>query len=1000
MTQPTLEDLEAAFRNTPFLRQLAMQLSGSRHQDAEDLLQEAWLTAQRNPPREGSSLGNWFARVLRSRATERRLSESRRNHREQVAARPEAIGANMGAEKLEIQSRLMGHLLALKPDHREVLYLRYFENLPAQVIAEKLNAPVKTISSRLLRAREELRQRLDRESGGDRQKWLTALIPLLPAPVAPSGVGLIPGASIGAPLIMKKWLLAVTALCLLLGGAAYLALQANSTGLGTDEANQALIAVSQGTKAPPADPLPEPIARTTVRQQILAEGSTREDLGSLLITLKSESGQLLPDVEMEIRAKLPGTSRQELLLLRTDQAGQAHFENLLPGEVFVATSTVWKVTKATIEAGVKTTLDYVRPPGETIEFTITDESGSPAPFAEIWGEPKWSQWSTLRKLGVTNAVGQLLLTHVGSSARFGARSKGHIASATVKVESLPAGTANRLKAELVLGAPGGTCHGQVRDVDGNPVAGATVVAGPRGGFNVELKNGKRGTAPNPACVRTDESGHFTLPSDLPLGTQSIWVTAPGWPAWSGSVDIVLGHSQPVDVRLTPGGILEGQLLDSEGQPVAAGRVRIAKEIRGGWYEHFVPPPTATTDSTGHFRIEGIPPGLQEVNASPTWKEPNRGKAKWSYKCLPDTVTQVDLVLNQGQIITGIVMDGDGKPLPDWRVGARSANPLVRSYPRNATTDTFGKFLLVNLGEGSHNLSFGPGGSYTHTMVKIHDVEAGTLDLIVTVDLAQAPSAWVEGTLGASTEDGSGIAPNARLLLWKSDSDSGLFVQFDNHSGRFRHGPLSPGRYQLQIAHDMKVQFSGEWFDLRPGESKNVGVLTPTAPGTIELTLGGLPANTDSRFRLSLDREGMATQDLVLEDGFYKTAALVPGRWLLTNRTEPWHIPSTWIEIRSGETTRLEIPVDLGQENSVSVKVENPDDPWKWMQVEVFDAQGQLVFAKPKFDRDSARDGKIRLFGLSAPAGSYTLKAKTDSGLSGEFPLQLAPMQPMVEFVLR
>ncbi len=1000
MTQPTLEDLEAAFRNTPFLRQLAMQLSGSRHQDADDLLQEAWLTAQRNPPREGASLGNWFARVLRSRATDRRLSESRRSRREAVAARPEVIDADTGTEKLEIQRELMTHLLALKPDHREVLYLRYFENLSAQDVAEKLNMPVKTIQSRLMRAIEKLRQRLDRESGGDRQKWLAALTPLLPVPTAPNGVSLIPGASIGAPLVMKKWLSTVCALCLLVASGTYFALQLNSTDSNTHEGDEALISASLGTEAPPADLLPEPIAQTTKRQPVPTEAATTDSVGSLLVTLKSESGQLLPDVEMEVRATLPGTSRQELLLLRTDQGGQARFENLLPGEVFVATSTFWNRTEGTIKAGKETTLDFVLPQGQTIEFTITDESGSPAPFAEIWGEPKWSQWSTLRKLGVTNAAGQLLLAHVGPSAQFGARSKGHMASPTVKVESLPAGTGNRLKAELVLGAPGGTCHGRVRDAFGKPVVGAKVLAGPRGGHNVEHESGLRGAAPSPACVHTNTSGHFVLPSDLPPGTHPIWAIAPGYAAWSGSVDIVSGQSQPVDIRLTPGGTLKGQLLDSKGQPVAGGKVAIGKETSWGSYDHFVPPPTATTNSTGHFRIKGIPPGLQEVNASPTWKESYRGKAKWTFECLSDTVTQVELILDQGRTITGTVMDLEGKPVANWRVRSAGSDGMRNASARSAITDELGRFLLANLDEDSHNLSFQPDGPYTLAAAKLSDVEAGTQNLIVTVDRARVPNAWIEGVVGTGTDNNSGIAPNAKLILMNSNSNWGLFLEFDRRSGHFRHGPISPGRYRLHITHDLKSQFWGEWFDLLPGESKDVGVLTPLALGSVELTLSDFPPNTGSELDLVLDREMMSTQEFEFEDGVYKAADLVPGRWLLRNWTEPWHVNSTWIEVRPGETTRLTVPVVMGQENGVSLTVANRDDPWQWMEIEVFNSQGTLVFAEPSYDRVRAKGGKIRLHGLSAPAGSYTLKAETDSGLSGEFPLDLAPMQPTLELVLR
>ena len=570
----------------------------------------------------------------------------------------------------------------------------------------------------------------------------------------------------------------------------------------------------------------------------------------------------------------------------------------------------------------------------------------------------------------------------------------------MEVESLPAGDANRLKAELVLGSPGGTCHGQVQDTDGNPIPGAKVVAGPRGGSGVELKSGIRGAAPHPACVQTDESGNFVLPNDLPLGTQPIWVTARGWPAWSGSVEIVSGHSQPINVQLSPGGTLEGRLLDTKGEPVAAAKVLVAKEIRGGWYEHFVPPPSATTSSTGHFRIEGIPSGLQEVNAAPHWKEPNRGKAQWEYECLPNTITHVELVLDLGLIITGTVVDQEGSPVPGWRVRAEGSNRMEGSYPRSAKTDASGRFLIPNLGEGSHKLSFRPGGNYTHAMATVPGVEAGTLDLIVTVDIAQAPSAWIESILGASTDAGGGISPNAKLLLKKSDSTSGLFVQFDSQSGQFRHGPLSPGRYQMQIAHDMTIKFSGEWFDLLPGETKNVGALTQMALGSVELTLSSLPPNAETQLRLSLDREGMATPDFVFEDGRFTATELVPGRWLLRNWNEPWHLAHTWVEIRSGKKTRLEVPMVVGQENRVSVTVESQGDPWKWIAVEVHDAMGKLVFVEPKTDRDKMDGGKINLHGLSAPAGSYTLHAKTDSGLSGEFPMNLDTTGPAIEFVLR
>jgi hypothetical protein len=69
----------------------------------------------------------------------------------------------------------------LEEPYQEAVLLRYYEGLSPKEIAARTSAPIATVRSRLQRALDQLRSRLDRESGGDRATWVTALAPFLGA---------------------------------------------------------------------------------------------------------------------------------------------------------------------------------------------------------------------------------------------------------------------------------------------------------------------------------------------------------------------------------------------------------------------------------------------------------------------------------------------------------------------------------------------------------------------------------------------------------------------------------------------------------------------------------------------------------------------------------------------------------------------------------------------------------------------------------------------------
>ncbi len=170
-----------------FVRRLASALTRCEA-DADDLAQGTWIEALTRPPGEWSSPRGWLSRVMRRRLAKRRRADQRRSAREHRVARKERVEADLDLSL--VLGELAGALQELDPDLRRVVIGRYFEGLELGELARREGVGLTTVKARLKRAHSELRSRLDRAGGGDRQRWMLALAPLtanpIPAPLDPS----------------------------------------------------------------------------------------------------------------------------------------------------------------------------------------------------------------------------------------------------------------------------------------------------------------------------------------------------------------------------------------------------------------------------------------------------------------------------------------------------------------------------------------------------------------------------------------------------------------------------------------------------------------------------------------------------------------------------------------------------------------------------------------------------------------------------------------------
>jgi RNA polymerase sigma-70 factor, ECF subfamily len=134
--------------------------------DAEDVVQEAFLRAVRFFPRFRDGDGKaWLLTIVRNTFYTTRQQQGRAG----LAVGLEEQGAEVeddapGPEDLLVQKAsravLMEALDALPVEFREAVVLRELEGLSYREMAEVLQVPMGTVMSRLARARQRLRERL------------------------------------------------------------------------------------------------------------------------------------------------------------------------------------------------------------------------------------------------------------------------------------------------------------------------------------------------------------------------------------------------------------------------------------------------------------------------------------------------------------------------------------------------------------------------------------------------------------------------------------------------------------------------------------------------------------------------------------------------------------------------------------------------------------------------------------------------------------------------
>lgn len=156
---------ELVGRWNPRIRGAIYRMVGS-HEEARDLSQEAFLKAYRALPgfKGEARFSSWLYQIAmnlcrdRLRRSRGRFAVDLETLDAEVARQPRARDSVVAGD---VRRRVAEAVAELSPEHREVLVLKEYEGLTFAEIAGTTGLPLSTVKTRLYRALDALRGRLE-----------------------------------------------------------------------------------------------------------------------------------------------------------------------------------------------------------------------------------------------------------------------------------------------------------------------------------------------------------------------------------------------------------------------------------------------------------------------------------------------------------------------------------------------------------------------------------------------------------------------------------------------------------------------------------------------------------------------------------------------------------------------------------------------------------------------------------------------------------------------
>jgi RNA polymerase sigma factor (sigma-70 family) len=606
---------EAAFgilveRHGSMVMRVCFSALGSTH-DAEDASQAVFLVLARRARsvRRRESAASWLYGVARRVAARARRDDARRRKHERRRAEMSAEHTDPPVVA-DASEEIYAEIDALPEIYRSAFVLCYLQGLSHEQAASSLRCPVRTLQSRLLRAKERLRQRLARRGAS-----LPAVLPpIANAPTLSTGWAqttaaaarafaagksslATAGVSSATIALARSTLRAGVLMPRLLGGAIVAA------GLA---AIVAAVALGRSRTDPPAHPLKADEPRAAPQR--------KKDPNNRMLVLRvvdRESGGVIEGAEVTVeidsgaRAGLGGEA-EIMTRVPTDRNGQCRIEfpRVLPKEIYITARKSGYANRGygpLIEPGVPAiasdhTIEMEH--GLTIGGIVKNRNGEPVSGATVIvmaraGADSSPDWTYVPEVKVmTDTLGNWRFNEMPSGWSFVFIRVTHPDYVPTFMRRNVAAPSDLMlkakKAETILDE-GVALAGKVVDDQGRALAGAKILLGADRMF---------GQSGFPATL-TDAAGRFQF-GHVPPGSETVTAQAPGRAPALANVVVGTGM-KPVEFRLGPGHRILGRVVNPAGKPLDGVTVQ-AMNWKGNSSLEWI----TKTDALGRFTWDSAP----------------------------------------------------------------------------------------------------------------------------------------------------------------------------------------------------------------------------------------------------------------------------------------------------------------------------------------------------------------------------------------------------------
>ena len=687
--------------------------------DIDDAFQATFLILIRKAKalRDAHRLGPWLHGVAHRVAARARADAVRRRSLERRGSRPERESEVRSPDRLAVRAELRAvvdqEIARLSPDHRTALVLCDLEGRSHQDAARLLGWSEGSLRGRLARARQKLRDRLERRGVAPsvlpgtaallsdaalpgvppaliRATARAAMATVLAGRAAPSATGLI-SASVSALVqgvvramaLSRVKMVATTCLVaavglLAVGGLVRAGLPGREAGAvpgPTPAAGAQAGGPKAGTEKGETQPLDLLVVRRSDRSPVAGaaiEASWFEG-GSSHETKQST------DADGRCAISVP--------------AGAVSLSISIAKDGFVPASRSWNEKE--LAPGLPRTIAQELEPGQPIGGFVRDGQGRPVAGADVTvaisqgredvpdedvpapgGMSVYAGYPHIRIK--TDTEGRWRCSSLPPNADqatrlwFFVEHADHVSDRGGYSRRLSLKTARAMTGALIM-SPGVEVGGQVRDGTNRPVAAARVVLAY--------------SASSGDCLTTttDAAGRFRFPhADDRNGLRrwAVSIEAAGFaPAWQ--MVVPEGRIPSLDYRLNPGKPFRGRVVEVEGQPIAGAAVRAR------WQECYHLGWKGQSDADGRFVWTDGP-----ADGEITFDAQREGFLVAMGRRISAAAGEITITMNPPVRVRGTVVDAEtGQAVPSFRVVQGEAIQSDRIFwrVRNGTTAANGRF---------------------------------------------------------------------------------------------------------------------------------------------------------------------------------------------------------------------------------------------------------------------------------------------------------------------